>query len=131
LNTADIAIAAELADILPPAQPRRGLLGFARRHPAIAAGGTLVLAMLLIAVLAPWLGTVDPTAIAPGRRTRPPSAEFWFGSDMLGRDIYSRIVYGARVSLIVGFSVALRSSCASWTASCRSRRSCWPWPSWP
>jgi peptide/nickel transport system permease protein len=109
---AEVAVAPELPDILPPAKPRHGLLGFARRHPAIAAGGTLVLVMLLIAVFAPWLGTVDPTAIAPGRRTRPPSAQFWFGSDMLGRDIYSRIVYGARVSLIVGFSVALLASFA-------------------
>jgi peptide/nickel transport system permease protein len=109
---ADVAVAPDLPDILPPAKPRRGLLGFARRHPAIAAGGTLVLVMLLIAILAPWLGSVDPTAIAPGRRTRPPSAQFWFGSDMLGRDIYSRILYGARVSLIVGFSVAILASLA-------------------
>jgi len=105
----EFAVAPELPDILPPAQPRRGLLGFARRHPAITAGGTLILAMLLMAVLAPWLGTVDPTAIAPGRRTRAPSAEFWFGSDMLGRDIYSRVLYGSRVSLTVGLSVATLS----------------------
>jgi len=57
-------------------------------------------------VLAPYLGTVDPTALAPVRRTRPPSAEYWFGTDMLGRDVYSRVIYGARVSLIVGFAVA-------------------------
>ena len=66
--------------------------------------------MLLIALLAPWLGTVDPTALAPARRTREPSAAYWFGTDMLGRDIYSRVLYGARVSLIVGFSVALLAS---------------------
>ena len=56
--------------------------------------------MLLIAVFAPLLGTVDPTALAPAKRTREPSAEYWFGTDMLGRDIYSRVLYGARVSLI-------------------------------
>jgi peptide/nickel transport system permease protein len=66
--------------------------------------------MLLIAVFAPYLGTVDPTALAPARRTRPPSAEHWFGTDMLGRDLYSRVIYGARVSLLVGFSVAAFSS---------------------
>ena len=55
--------------------------------------------MLLIAVFAPLLGTVDPTALAPAKRTREPSAEYWFGTDMLGRDIYSRVLYGARVSL--------------------------------
>jgi peptide/nickel transport system permease protein len=61
-------------------------------------------------VFAPFLGTVDPTALAPARRTRPPGEQFWFGSDMLGRDIYSRVLYGARVSLVVGFAVALLSS---------------------
>ncbi len=101
-----VAAAPDLPDILPPVKVRRGLLGFAWRHPAIAIGGALMLAMLLIALLAPWLGTVDPTALAPARRTRAPSAAFWFGTDMLGRDVYSRVLYGARVSLTVGFSVA-------------------------
>ena len=108
----EVAVAPELPDILPDVKPRRGLLGFARRHPAIAAGGALVLAMMLMAVLAPFLGTADPTALAPRLRTREPSQEFWFGTDMLGRDIYSRVVYGARVSLIVGFSVAVLASAA-------------------
>jgi len=66
--------------------------------------------MLLVAALAPWLGTVDPEAVSPLRRLRPPSAEFWFGSDMLGRDVYSRVIYGARVSLGVGLAVALSST---------------------
>ena len=62
--------------------------------------------MILIAIFAPCLGTVDPTALAPAKRTREPSALYWFGTDMLGRDVYSRVLYGARISLIVGFSVA-------------------------
>jgi peptide/nickel transport system permease protein len=108
----EVAVAPELPDILPDVKPRRGLIGFARRHPAIAAGGALVLAMILMAVFAPFLGTADPTALAPRLRTREPSGEFWFGTDMLGRDIYSRVVYGARVSLVVGFSVAILASLA-------------------
>ena len=107
-----LAAAAELPELLPPVKLRRGLRGFVRRHPAIAVGGTLVLAMLIIAVFAPYLGTLDPTALAPARRTREPSAAFWFGTDMLGRDIYSRVLYGARVSLTVGFTVAILSSLA-------------------
>jgi len=86
------------------------MMRWARRHPGIAAGGTLLVVIVLAAVLAPLLFTVDPTALAPARRTRPPSADHWFGTDMLGRDIYSRVVYGARVSLIVGFAVALLAS---------------------
>ncbi len=66
--------------------------------------------MALIGIFAPLLWTTDPTAIAPSRRTRVPSELYWFGTDMLGRDVYSRVIYGARVSLLVGFSVALLSS---------------------
>ena len=97
-------------DILPAVKPRKGFLGYLRRYPTIAIGGFLLLLMVFVAVFAPFLWTRDPTALAPALRTRDPSAQFWFGSDMLGRDVYSRVLYGARVSLIVGFSVAL---CAS------------------
>jgi peptide/nickel transport system permease protein len=48
--------------------------------------------------------------VAPVKRLRPPSAEYWFGTDMLGRDVYSRVIYGARVSLAVGLSVAIFST---------------------
>jgi peptide/nickel transport system permease protein len=58
-----IASAPDLPDLFRPVTPRRGVLGFARRHPAIAVGGALVLAMLLIALFAPWLGTVDPCTL--------------------------------------------------------------------
>jgi len=105
-----IAVAPELPELLPAVHLGRGVVGFLRRHPAVTVGGTLLLFMLLIAVFAPYLGTVDPTALAPARRTRPPSAEHWFGTDMLGRDLYSRVIYGARVSLLVGFSVAAFAS---------------------
>ena len=97
-------------DIMPPVKVRRGLWGFMRRNPTIAIGGTLLLAMVFMAIFAPFLGTRDPTALAPALRTREPSAQFWFGSDMLGRDVYSRVLYGARVSLIVGVSVAFFAS---------------------
>jgi peptide/nickel transport system permease protein len=110
-----LAVAPPLPDVLPPVKLRRGLVGLVRRHPTVAIGGTLVLLLILMALLAPFLATVDPTALAPARRTRAPSADFWFGTDMLGRDIYSRVVYGARVSLLVGFSVALLSSLAGLT----------------
>ena len=113
-----IAAVPELPDLLPPVKFRRGLFGFARRHPAIAIGGALVLAMVFVAIFAPYLGTIDPTALAPARRTREPSAAFWFGTDMLGRDIYSRVLYGARVSLTVGFAVAILSSLAGLAISC-------------
>lgn len=102
----------DLPDILPPVRRRSGVLGFVQRQPTIALGLGLLLAMAFIAVFAPFLGTVDPTALAPAKRLRPPSDVYWFGTDAFGRDIYSRVMYGARVSLAVGFSVALLASVA-------------------
>jgi peptide/nickel transport system permease protein len=78
-----------------------------RRHPTAIAGGVVLLLMVLVALLAPWLGTTDPLALAPVKRLRPPSAANWFGTDMIGRDVYSRVIYGTRVSLTVGLAVAL------------------------
>jgi peptide/nickel transport system permease protein len=77
-----------------------------RRHPTAIFGGVVLAAMVLMALLAPWLGTVDPQALAPADRLQQPSAEHWFGTDMLGRDVYSRVIYGARISLLVGLAVA-------------------------
>jgi len=80
---------------------------YIRRHPTIVVGAVLLMIMVAMAVFAPWLGTTDPQALSPIRRLKWPSAQYWFGTDMLGRDVYSRTVYGARVSLIVGLSVAI------------------------
>jgi len=102
----------EMPDILPPVRPRKGVLGFIWRHPTLAFGIGLLGLMVLAAIFAPLLGTQDPTALAPAKRTREPSAEFWFGTDAFGRDIYSRVLYGARISLLVGFSVAVLASLA-------------------
>jgi peptide/nickel transport system permease protein len=110
LSPGEVAAAPALPDILPPVRRRKGLVGFLLRNPTVALGALLLLLMVFVAVAAPWLGTVDPTALAPARRTREPSALHWFGTDMLGRDIYSRVLYGARVSLVVGFSVAALAS---------------------
>lgn len=81
----------------------------ARRHPAIVFGLVLLAIFLAMALFAPWLGTVDPTAIRPRLRLRPPSAGLWLGTDAYGRDLWSRVVYGARVSLVVGGAVAVLS----------------------
>jgi peptide/nickel transport system permease protein len=69
----------------------------------------VLVVVLLVAVLAPWLGTVDPQALSPAQRLKPPSSEHWFGTDMLGRDVYSRVIFGSRVSLTVGIAVAVLS----------------------
>src|SRR5215471_2799166 len=94
---------------LPPLR-KRGVRDYVRRHPTMVGGGVLLGLMALIAIFAPYLGTVDPQALSPIRRLRWPSAQNWFGTDMLGRDIYSRTLYGARISLAVGISVAFAST---------------------
>ena len=83
---------------------------FILKNPTIALGGFILGLLLLTAIFAPWLGTVDPTSLSPVYRTRPPSEKFWFGTDLLGRDVYSRVIFGSRISLTVGISVALLSA---------------------
>ncbi len=107
-----LAIAQALPDILQPVKIRRGVLGFLRNNPTVAIGGALLLALVLIGIFAPYLWTIDPTAISPARRTRAPSELYWFGTDALGRDVYSRVLYGTRVSLTVGLSVAFLATLA-------------------
>ena len=107
-----LVVAPQLPDLLLPVKVHRGVLGFLRNNPTVAIGGLLLLGLVLIGIFAPYLGTVDPTALAPAKRTRPPSADFWFGTDALGRDIYSRVLYGTRVSLTVGLSVAVLATFA-------------------
>jgi len=81
-----------------------------RRHPTALIGSAILVVMIAMAIFAPWLGTIDPQLVFPVKRLRPPSETSWFGTDMLGRDVYSRVVYGARVSLVVGLAVALLST---------------------
>jgi peptide/nickel transport system permease protein len=104
------AAAVPMPDILVPRRAIGGIAGFLWRNPTVAIGGLMLIVLVAMAILAPWLGTVDPTAIAPAKRLRLPSADYWFGTDKLGRDIYSRCLYGARVSLTVGFAVAAMAS---------------------
>jgi peptide/nickel transport system permease protein len=100
----------DLALLAASAMRKGGLRTYIRRHPTIVVGAVLLAGMALMAIFAPYLGTVDPQALSPIRRLRWPSAQYWFGTDMLGRDIYSRTIYGARVSLAVGLSVAILST---------------------
>ncbi len=88
----------------------RARLRWLRRHPTILAGLLLLGLMLLIAIASPLFATHDPIRLDPTGRLKPPSWEHWFGTDQLGRDVYSRVIYGSRISLLVGFSVAALST---------------------
>ena len=78
-----------------------------RRNPIAMAGLAIILALVLMAALAPVLTTTDGIVQDLGQRLEPPSAEHWFGTDQLGRDIYDRIVWGARITLYIVTLVAV------------------------
>src|SRR5262249_26832042 len=78
-----------------------------RRQPTLVIGLAALLLILAAGVLAPVWWTGDPQQMQPALRLQAPSAVRWFGSDHFGRDVYTRTLYGARVSLVVGAAVAL------------------------
>lgn len=77
------------------------------RHAALAVPGLALLVLLLASLLAPWLNVADPTQINMMDKLVPPSAEHWFGTDALGRDIFAQVLHGARISLLIGVGVVL------------------------
>jgi len=81
----------------------RGLWRLIKEKPLGAFGGVIVLGLLLCALFAPWIATHPYDQTNVRNRLKPPGSQFYFGTDNLGRDIFSRIVYGARVSVTVGF----------------------------
>ena len=95
---------ATATDVAAPA--KSGAWDWIRRNPTIVIGVAILVALAVLAVIAPLIAD-DPLGFDPLNRLKKPSETFWFGTDQFGRDVYSRVVYGARVSLIVGISVAV------------------------
>jgi peptide/nickel transport system permease protein len=109
------------ASIAAAATKRRSLWLVALRNPNVIVGGMILVIMLLVAIVAPLLGTMDPTRIEPAARNKKPDTVITYrlddgtqakrtaimGTDSLGRDVYSRVLYGTRVSLAVGISCAV------------------------
>jgi peptide/nickel transport system permease protein len=79
------------------------------RHKSFVIGFAIIFSLTAAAILAPLLSSLDPSAMHVRVRFRAPSSSFYFGTDMFGRDIFTRVLYGARVSLFVGFAVAVIS----------------------
>jgi peptide/nickel transport system permease protein len=88
---------------------RRSVVGNARHNPLAATGVVLVLVFVIFAIFAPWIAPQDPASINLPTRLETPSHAHWFGTDELGRDILSRIIYGARISMLVGSCVVAAS----------------------
>lgn len=98
-----MTVQAELstAPAAAPSAPRRGWGAILSRNPLLLVGLVLTTLLVLTALLAPWIATYSPYEISVGSSMAPPSAELWMGADKLGRDLFSRIIYGARTTLLV------------------------------
>jgi peptide/nickel transport system permease protein len=99
------------ADTLPQSSlPITGLLrprlGFLAATPIIAVATICLVLIIVISIFAPWLAPHDPLLMVPAQRLKPPSAEYLLGTDGFGRDLLSRVIYGGRVSLLIGLGAA-------------------------
>jgi peptide/nickel transport system permease protein len=94
---------------LPITTPLRPRLGFLTSTPIIAVATVCLSLIILMAIFAPLLAPHDPLQLAPAQRLKPASAQFLLGTDAFGRDLLSRIIYGARISLLVGLGAAVFS----------------------
>lgn len=99
-----VTTSAALAGLAPQSRRRvfLGLITFGRRKPLGALAGLIILAVIAVAVFAPVLAPYDPAQIFGGQRLEPPSGQFALGTDQVGRDVLSRLIHGARISLWVG-----------------------------
>ena len=92
---------------IPITRPFRMRFGFLTATPIIAIASFCLLAIVLMAIFAPWLAPHDPLLLAPAQRLKPSSAQFLLGTDAYGRDLLSRVIYGARISLLIGLGCAV------------------------
>src|SRR6201994_2626061 len=91
---------------IPITSPLRPRFGFLTSTPIIATATVLLALIVLISVLAPLIAPHDPVQLAPSLRLKPSSAQFLLGTDAYGRDLLSRVIYGGRISLLIGIGSA-------------------------
>lgn len=103
----EIALASAPELLAPPAARKNMLLKRLWRHRSFRIGGTILLLIALGALLAPFITSGDPIAMSISKRFQGPSLQNLFGTDMYGRDVLTRVLYGARLSLWIGLSVAI------------------------
>ena len=94
---------------IPVTTSFRPRLGFLTATPIIAVASIALTLIIAMAILAPLLAPHDPQLLAPAQRLKPSSAQFLLGTDAYGRDVLSRIIYGGRISLLIGLGAAVFS----------------------
>ena len=115
--------AAAVADVpfaTPEPSVTRELLLFTRRTPLSIVGAVVGFAIMLVAIFAPWIAPRDPLKANFARMNKPPDARAYFGTDQVGRDTLSRVIYGARTSLFVAFAAVLLGTTTGslWGVAC-------------
>ena len=95
---------------IPRSRSATGLMRRAARRPLPVLGSALLIVLILSALFAPWLTPYDPFEMNVVDRLLPPNETYWFGTDAYGRDIFTRTLYGGRVSLVIGAAVAVAST---------------------
>jgi peptide/nickel transport system permease protein len=115
-----VSAVAEVPVVPGASSVARELLAFARRNPLALVGGIVGLAIVLIALLAPWIAPRDPLKANFARMNKAPDAQAVFGTDQVGRDTLSRVIYGSRTSLFVAFSAVLLGTTTGslWGVAC-------------
>jgi len=98
--------AAEVVTVAPWSRWITGAMAFSRRRPLGAIGAVVVVLMIVVALSATFIAPYDPLTVDFGAMLAPPSAAHWLGTDAYGRDVLSRLIYGSRTALIVGFGAA-------------------------
>ena len=98
------------AAIVPRSRSATGLMRRAARRPLPVLGSALLTVLILSALFAPWLTPYDPFEMNVVDRLLPPNETYWFGTDAYGRDIFTRTLYGGRVSLVIGAAVAVAAT---------------------
>lgn len=96
-----------MSSAVSPPSASRIKAGAVWNHPGARAGALVLLLVALAALAAPLIAPVDPQQLSPFDRLRGPSREYWFGTDLIGRDVFSRMLYGAQVSMLVGGAVTV------------------------
>lgn len=91
------------ADLQPDVGVRGSIVNMFRTNHAALAGLIIILLIILAAIFAPLIARYDPNALNLANMRKPPSAEHWFGTDDMGRDVFARVIYGGRLSLMIGF----------------------------
>lgn len=108
--TTEILVDAQIEDLQDKEPFHLVFFDLVRRQPLGAAGGFVVLVMIIMTIFANYIAPFDPEAASFEHMLTAPNAEFWLGTDQFGRDIYTRIIYGARTALYVGFTAAFVGS---------------------